>query len=208
MNLVLIGPQGSGKGAQAELLSTKFKIPTVSVGQLYREQIRKQTALGKKVKKYVLSGALVPNNFTNNLIESELGKKKYAKGFILDGFPRDLVQARFLEKVRKIDKVILITISQSETIKRLSGRRVCDCGETYHIITKKPKRNMVCDKCGRSLKQRPDDTPKAIKARLKIYHQQTKSVIAYFNRQGKVIKINGQANIRQVFKRILKVLKK
>ena len=207
MNLIFIGPQGSGKGTQAELLTKKFKIPTLSVGQVLRDHIRKKTSLGKKVEKYVLKGALVPSMITNQLIKEELKKKKYKRGVFLDGYPRELSQAKFLEKIIDIDYLILINISQAETIKRLSGRRVCDCGKTYHIIYKKPKKNMLCDKCGKKLTQRKDDYPAAIKKRLKIYQRETKPIIDYFKKRDKVIKINGEASIKQVLKWILEALK-
>lgn len=208
MNLILIGPQGSGKGTQAELLNEKFKIPTMSVGQVLRDHIRRKTALGKKVEKYVLSGALVPNQITNQLVKEELKKSKYKKGIILDGYPRDVAQARFLEKLIKIDYLILINISQKETIKRLGGRRVCTCGENYHILYKKPKKDMRCDKCGKPLIQRKDDYPQAIKARLKIYNNETKPIIDFYKKQGKLIKIDGEKPIKKVFVSILQEFKK
>ncbi len=207
MNLILIGPQGSGKGTQAELLIQKLKIPAVSVGQLLREQIKEKTKLGKEVKVFVLKGELVPNQITNQLIREELRKEKYKKGVILDGYPRHLEQATFLEKLIKIDCLIVIEISEAETIKRLSGRRVCECGETYHLEYKKPKNDMVCDKDNKPLIQRKDDYPEAIKERLNIYHTETQPVIDYFQKQDKVIKIDGEASIGEVFERIYKALK-
>jgi adenylate kinase len=208
MNLILIGPQGSGKGTQAELLNEKLNIPIISVGRLLRRQIRKETDLGKKIEKYVTKGDLVPNKITNQVVKHELGKLKYKKGAIFDGYPRDLGQTIFLERLIKIDYLILIKISKAETIKRLSGRRVClSCGENYHILYKKPQNDMICDECGKKLIRRKDDNPAAIKARLKIYNQETKPIIDYFDKQGKVIKINGEQTIKRVLKDILKALK-
>ncbi len=206
MNLSLIGPQGSGKGTQANLLAQELKIPTFSVGQLLREQIKEKTELGRKAEDYVLKGELVPDQITNQLVSEELKKEKYKKGLIIDGYPRNLEQAEFLEKDIEIDYLILLEISEAETIRRLSGRRVCECGETYHIGFKKPKKDMVCDKCGKFLIQRKDDYPEAIKERLKVYHQETEPVIDFYEKKDKVIKIDGEASIEGVFQRISKAL--
>lgn len=209
MNLVLMGPQGSGKGTQGEMLAKKFKLPTVSAGALYRDNIKRKTKLGQLALKFTTKGVLGPNYLTNNMMKAELAKARYNKGVILDGYPRSLNQAKFLAKMRKIDLAILIDISQSETLKRLGGRRVCSrCGETYHVITKKPKKDMVCDKCGGELIRRADDYPKAIKQRLAVYRQETRPVIDYYKKQGKLIKINGQKPIKQVFSLILTEFKK
>jgi len=201
-----MGPQGSGKGTQAELLSAKLGIPTVSMGQLLRNEISKKTTLGKKVEKAVTSGALVPQEYTDQLISKEFKKTKYKKGIILDGYPRSLSQAQFLNKLVDIDYLIIIDIPQKETIKRLGGRRVCQCGETYHIIYKKPKKDMLCNKCGKKLIKRKDDYAEAIKQRLRIYQKESKPLVAYFKKKGKYIKVDGQASIKQVFSRLLKSL--
>lgn len=204
MNLVLIGPQGSGKGTQAEMLSKKIKLPTVSAGALYRDNIRRKTKLGKLALKFTLKGLLGPSYLTNNMMKAELNKKKYKKGVILDGYPRSLSQARFLSKLRTIDLALLIDISQGEILKRLRSRKVCGkCGMTYNIFVKKPKKILICDKCGGQLIRRADDNQAAIKQRLVVYHQQTKPVIDYYKKQGKLIKINGQKPINQVFSLIL-----
>ncbi|MCX6742648.1 MAG: nucleoside monophosphate kinase [Candidatus Parcubacteria bacterium] len=148
MNIVVLGPQGSGKGTQAEFLATRLKIPAVSTGALYRENIKRKTKLGKLAEKFTKKGVLGPNYLTNNLMKAELIKSKYKKGVILDGYPRSLVQAKFLKKIRNIDLAILININQRETLNRLGSRRICSqCGETYHIIKKRPKRDKICDKC-------------------------------------------------------------
>jgi adenylate kinase len=207
MNIILLGPQGSGKGTQAELLSKKFFLPTLSMGQLYRKQIRLQTKIGKKAQKYVLAGKLAPNKITEELLKHELKNKKYRKGVIFDGFPRSLEQNKFLEKILKIDYVILIHIERREILKRLSGRYVCDCGQTYNLYSEKSKRKFICDKCGGKLKQRPDDTPLAIKQRLKIYEQNTMPLFNHFKKQHKLITISGEQQVAQVFKAILHALK-
>lgn len=209
MNIVIFGPQGSGKGTQGELLAAKFKIPTVSTGALYRDNIKRKTKLGKLAEKFTTKGILGPDYLTNNLMKSELSKALYQKGVILDGYPRNLNQARFLNKLRKIDRAILIDISQAETIRRLSGRRVCSqCGQIYHIKTKLPKKAGVCDKCRSKLVQRKDDYPQAIKKRLAVYRKETKPVLDYYDKQGKLLKIDGQKSIPAVFLAILKKLNK
>ncbi len=210
MTIILFGPQGSGKGTQAELLSKKFSLPTLSVGQLYRQQIRRRTKIGKKAATYVLAGKLVPNKLTDNLLKQELRKKKYKKGVIFDGFPRNYEQNKFLENILGVDLIILIHISHKEILRRLSGRYVCDCGQTYNINSEKsarPKHKMLCDKCGHKLRQRSDDTPKAIKQRLKIYEHDTTPLFKYYKNQKKLITISGEQNVKQVFQAILLALK-
>ena len=141
-------------------------------------------------------------------MKAELVKPKYKKGVIVDGYPRNLVQAKFLNKIRDIDLAILININQRETLNRLGGRRVCSqCGATYNIMEKQPKREMICDKCGGKLIQRADDYPQAIRKRLMVYLRETKPVLDYYHKQGKLIKIDGEASIQVVLKRLIKALK-
>lgn len=207
MNLILMGPQGSGKGTQGELLAKKFKLPTVSAGALYRDNIRRKTKLGVLAKKFTKKGILGPNYLTNNMMKAELAKSKYKRGVILDGYPRSLNQARFLSKLMNIGSVVLIDIGQTETIKRLGGRRVCTvCGGTYNIFFGRAVSK--CKKCGGKLIRRADDYPKAIKRRLAVYRKETKPVIDYYKKQGKLIKINGQKPVKQVFALILREFKK
>jgi adenylate kinase len=208
MNLILLGPQGSGKGAQAELLSKKFSLPALSMGQLYRRQIQLQTKIGKRAKRFVLTGKLVPDKITEELLRQELKNKKYKNGVIFDGFPRTQEQNKFLEQILKIDYVILIHIRHEEILKRLSGRYVCACGLTYNLYAAKSRRKFICDKCGSRLKQRPDDTPRAIKQRLEIYEQETIPLAGYYKKQHKLITISGEKQIEQVFKAILLALKR
>jgi adenylate kinase len=209
MNLILIGPQGSGKGTQAELLAKKFHLPTLSVGQLYRRQILKQTKIGKIAKKYVLAGKLVPDKITEKLLSQELRNKKYRSGVIFDGFPRNVAQNEFLEKILNVNSVILIHISHKEILRRLGGRYVCDCGQTYNIYSKseRPKHKLTCDKCGHKLSQRPDDNPKAIRQRLKIYEQETMPLFKHYKKQYKLITISGEQNVDLVFRAILLALR-
>lgn len=210
MILILIGPQGSGKGTQAELLGKKLSLPSLSVGQLYRQQIRDHTKIGKLAQRYVVQGKLVPDQITENLLMKELKNQKYKKGVIFDGFPRNIEQNKFLEKELNVDFAILIHISHKEILKRLSGRYVCGCGQIYNIKSKKseqPKRKLICDKCSEKLYQRPDDKPKAIKERLRIYENNTKLLFKHYKKQHKLITISGEQNVNQVFNAILLALK-
>jgi len=208
MNFAFIGPQGSGKGTQAKLLADKIKIPTLSVGQLLRDNVESKTKPGLKAQQYMLKGLLVPVNILKEILVDELSKRKYSKGIILDGYPRNQQQVDLLETILHIDWVILISLRKSETIKRLSNRRVCeDCDENYNLLSKKPKKNLQCDKCGGKLVQRKDDTPTAIKKRLEIYKKETGPVIDYYKSQNKVIKINGNQSINKIASEILKKLK-
>ncbi|MFA5188615.1 MAG: nucleoside monophosphate kinase [Patescibacteria group bacterium] len=207
MNIILIGPQGSGKGTQAELLAKKYKLPVIGIGSLFRQEVQHKTKLGKKVGKYMLKGSLVPDHFTEELLKRELRKAKYLRGAIYDGFPRDYKQLKLLEKLIIINYVIFIGINQKSSIKRLSSRRICGCGQTYNIKTDRPKHALICDQCGKNLSQRADDTPQAIKNRLRIFKKETLPLLKYFKKERKLIKINGEASIKKVFSLILKDLK-
>lgn len=207
MNLIILGPQGAGKGTQAKLLAQKYQLPHLSVGKLFRSEMRNKTKYGKKVANFVNAGKLVPLSIVEDLLKKELTKSKYKKGIILDGFPRDLTQVNFLRKLIEIDYLILITLSQKDSIKRLGCRRVCVCGELYNICLKKPKVDTLCDVCGKKLFRREDDYPQAIKKRLAIYKTETRPVIDYYKKQKKMIKVNGNQSILKVHKDIVKLLK-
>ena len=205
LKLAMFGPQGSGKGTQADLLSKKFKIPAIPPGEILRQEIKKNTALGKKVKKHVLRGCLSPQSLVNQLVKKRLARQK---SFILDGYPRSLFQARYLNEIVKLDWAILIQISKKEVLKRMSARRACpQCGATYNLIFKKPEKQGLCDKCQTKLIQRADDKPKVIKKRLSIYKKQTQPVLDLYRKMGILVKINGEQSIKNVNQDILKILK-
>lgn len=207
-HIVLIGPQGSGKGTQASLLSKKFKLPVVRVGAIYRDHIKRKTSLGKKSSKIINQGGLMPDKFTNDLVKEELKKIKYKKGAIFDGYPRRIGQANFLDKLVLVDKVILIDITQQETISRLKKRRQCEkCKEIYHLTHKPPKKGGICDLCGGKLVIRQDDYPQAIKKRLSIYKKEINPILQKYNKESKLIKINGKGDIKIVFNQIIEKLK-
>lgn len=195
--IILIGRPASGKGTQAELLAEEFFLPLISSGNLFRRYRRKKTELGRKIKNIIDKGNFVPDEVTNRVIFREIKKQK--RGFILDGYPRTLGQARRLERAVDLDIVFEIFISEKEVLKRLLGRRVCQCGATYHLIYNPPKKKNICDLCGGALYQREDDTKEIIKKRLENYRKLTKPLIKFYQKKKKLIKINGEQSIKDVF---------
>jgi len=207
-NIIILGPQGSGKGTQADILSKKFNIPHISTGKIFRGQIKNKTELGRKLKSLVNHGRLVPDEITNEIIKNRLSENDCQNGFILDGFPRNLNQAEFLDKITDINLVLEIWISDEETISRISQRKSCPkCGAIYHLKFKPPQKDEICDKCQKKLIIRDDDKEKAIKKRLKIYHKQTELLIEFYKNKGIYHKINGMPLIPEVTKEIMKIFK-
>jgi len=205
MNIVILGPQGSGKGTQAKLLSEKFNIPHISPGEILRENVEEGTRLGRLACSYINKGNMVPDDIVNKLMEERINLSK--KGFILDGYPRNIRQAKFLDSVTKINNLIYIKISRCEIIRRLSVRRECEkCNKSYGYLDKKKTKDNKCPSCKCKLTQRDDDKPKAIKKRLDIYHKETEPVIDYYRKKGIVKEINGQQSIKKVFKDIISSL--
>ena len=214
MNIIMLGAPGAGKGTIATRLEEKYHLPHVSTGDLFRENIKNNTALGQEAKSYIDKGQLVPDSVTINMLLDRISKDDCRNGFILDGFPRNLAQADGLknalsEKSQKIDLAILMNAADEDIIKRLSGRRVCEgCGAPYHIVTLKPKTEGVCDKCGAKLIQRKDDTEEVIKERLKVYHEQTQVLIDYYGKEGILITKNGFDPIDKTLTELEKVIVK
>ena len=201
MNIVVLGQPGVGKGTYTEILVRKYKIPRISTGDMFREEIKKNTRLGIKVKNYVNSGGLVPDEITIPILLKRLGKKDCKNGFFLDGFPRTVPQAEMLEKFIKIDRVLNFVASEKVIIERLSGRRVCrKCGSTYHIKNMPPKIEGVCDNCGGELYQRADDIPETIKVRIKKYLEKTKPLINFYMKKGILANIDANPSIEEVDK--------
>jgi adenylate kinase len=201
MNILMIGVQGSGKGTQGRLLAKKLGIPHVSTGDLCRDT-DESTQLGKKVRKYMNAGELVPIELITELLKNRLKQDDTKKGVILEGYPRFIDQAKLLEEFLKLDKVFLIDISDEEALSRISGRRVCsntDCQAIYNVNTApRPKKEGVCDKCGSPLKQRSDETEESVKRRIEIYHEETEPLIQYYKDEGILIEINGEQSIDDV----------
>ena len=202
----MFGPQGSGKGTQAEMISQDLGIPWIATGNIYRKHIQEQTELGKIAEKYSKEGKLVPDEITNKLVEERINEDDVQDGFVFDGYPRNIEQAKTFGNIVNIDAVLEIAISDEEAISRISGRRVCPCGMTYHIKFNPPKKAGVCDKCGGELIHREDDTEPVIKERLAIYHHETEPVLDMYLEQGVLIRINGEQSIQDVSNEIFQKL--
>ena len=185
MNIIMLGAPGAGKGTIAGFIKEKYSLPHISTGDIFRANIKEETELGKLAKSYIDKGALVPDDVTINMVIDRLSNADCKGGYILDGFPRTIVQATEFEKAlqknnSKIDVCILVDGDDDMIAKRLSGRRVCEkCGASYHIEHMKPMKDGVCDKCGGNLIHRKDDTVEVIKDRLATYHEQTKPLIDF-----------------------------
>ena len=209
MNIILFGAPGAGKGTQAEALAEQKSVPTISTGNIIRDALKSGSELGLKVQNYMADGGLVPDEIVIEIIKERIAKDDCKQGFILDGFPRTIPQAEALDKMGvKIDKVIEISVSDAIIIDRKSGRRVCEnCGSSYHLKNKKPQKEGICDRCQGTLVQREDDQPDTVKNRLKIYHEQTKPLENYYEKQGKLTVIQGDnKSIRETIDLVLKAL--
>ena len=208
MKLVLLGAPGAGKGTQAEIISEKYNIPTISTGNIIRTALKNGTEMGLKAKAYIDSGRLVPDDVVIGIIKERLAEDDCKKGFILDGFPRTIPQAEALDQMGiAVDAALSIEVSDREIVKRMSGRRVCEkCGASYHTEFKKPKLNDVCDSCGGKLVIRKDDEPDTVLDRLDIYHKQTEPLKDYYANKGKLRTVEGQANIEDTTALVLNIL--
>jgi len=181
VNAIIFGAPGSGKGTYASRLQSKLGVDVIAMGDVFREIIKEDTPLGRKVKRYVERGLLVPDDVVIEVLKQRLKKISNLKGFILDGYPRTLEQAKALENIAKIDVIIQLKVPEWIIIERLSTRRICkNCGEVYNIRYLKPKKDMLCDKCSGQLYQRPDDTPEVIKKRIEVYENQTQPILQYY----------------------------
>jgi adenylate kinase len=181
VNAIIFGAPGSGKGTYASRLQSRLGVDVIAMGDIFREILKEETELGRKVKGYVEKGLLVPDAIVIEVLKNRLAKIPEGKGFILDGYPRTLEQAETLEGIAKIDVIILLMVPDWIIIERLSSRRICrNCGEVYNVRFLKPKVENVCDKCGGPLYQRSDDTPEVIKKRIQVYEKQTRPILQLF----------------------------
>jgi adenylate kinase len=181
MKAVIFGAPGSGKGTYASRLQSRLGVDVIAMGDIFREIMREDSELGRQVKGYVEKGLLVPDDIVNEVLKQRLAKVPSGKGFILDGYPRTVVQAKTLEGITKIEVIILLMVPDWIIIERLSTRRICkNCGTVYNVRFLKPKVEGVCDKCGGPLYQRSDDTPEVIQKRLKLYEEQTQPILQIF----------------------------
>jgi adenylate kinase len=211
MNIVLFGPPGSGKGTQAKMLAEKYGILHISTGDILRENLKNQTKLGLEAKSYMDKGELVPDDVLIKIIKDRLSQPDCASGFLLDGYPRTVPQADALSTIlnemgKKLDVVLNIDVPDDELIKRLTGRRMCACGVSYHILFNPPKREGICDRCGKELYHRDDDKEEAIMNRLDVYKNQTQPLIAYYTKADVMVTVNGAASISEVFDEICRML--
>ena len=204
MNIILLGAPGAGKGSQAAKISEYYKIPHISTGDIFRKNIKEQTALGKLAKTFIDAGNLVPDDVVIDLVKDRLSNDDCKNGYILDGFPRTIAQAEALDKVARIDLAINIDVPFETIIDRLGGRRVCVCGETYHVSMLNGE--TTCKRCGKELFVRDDDKPETVKNRLKVYSDQTQPLIDYYRSQNKVVDIKANGTKEEIFADIKKVL--
>ena len=208
MNLILLGAPGAGKGTQAQLLSEKLQIPSISTGNMLREAMANGTELGNKVRVYMDNGLLVSDELVMELVRERTERPDCANGFILDGVPRTLIQAKALPRQGvKIDCVVSIEIDDAVIESRMSGRRVCTkCGASYHLQSNPPKSEGICDLCGGKVATRKDDEPETVRNRLGIYHQTTEILKDYYRRVGKLRLVNGNQSIEDTFNDILRAI--
>jgi adenylate kinase len=211
--IILLGAPGAGKGTQAVMLAEKKKLVQVASGDLFRKALQEQTELGKKAKVYMEKGQLVPNEITIQMVLERLSAPDCADGAILDGFPRNIEQAKALDKAmaqksRAIDKVVYIKVAEGELLKRLGGRWICrNCQAPYHEVDSPPKVKGKCDRCGGELYQRADDNVETVKKRLEVYFAETSPLIDYFKRAGKLLEVNGEGAAADVNRRIIAALR-
>ncbi len=212
MLIILLGPPGAGKGTQAEEIAQKYNLVYISTGDILRKAVKEETSMGRNAREYMDQGQLVPDNLVVEIVRDRLMKPDCANGALLDGFPRTVDQAVFLDQVlpdigAKIDRVLLIEVEENELIERLTGRRVCsNCGANYHIKYKPPQVRNVCDQCGGDLYQREDDSLATVKERLEVYKKQTEPLIKFYQGKGLLSSIDGNQNIEDVFGQVRNIL--
>ncbi len=205
MNLILFGAPGAGKGTQGALLAKRFDIPRISTGDLLREAVREGTALGQQAKRYMDAGELVPDSVILGLVREVLGSEQTRRGFILDGFPRNVPQAQALDEIlrelgRQLDDVAVLDIEDELVVKRIAGRRSCpNCNAVYNVYYEPPREDERCDNCGTALIQRADDREETVRRRLEVYYAQTEPVLAYYEREGvPILHVAGEKDVDEV----------
>ena len=212
LRTILLGPPGAGKGTQAAKIVEKYGVPHISTGDIFRENIKKGTELGKKAQEYMNRGELVPDDLVIEIATTRLLEDDCRNGFLLDGFPRTVYQAEKLDEFlaardSKIDKVLDIAVEKEELITRLTGRRVCKaCGASFHVVNIPPKQEGVCDYCGGELIQRADDNLETVTNRIDVYEAQTMPLIDYYEKAGNLVHIDGSTGLENVFADIVSAL--
>ena len=213
MKLVMLGAPGAGKGTQAKMLAERYGIPHISTGDIFRSNIKEGTELGKKVKGFLDSGALVPDELTVDLVMDRIGQEDCRNGYILDGFPRTIHQAEKLTealtgKGGEIDYAVNVDVPDEAIVERMSGRRMCPaCGASYHVVNIPPKKEGICDQCGAELMIRPDDQADTVRKRLEVYHQETEPLKDYYQAKGILVPVDNQDTIEGTTQVIMEALK-
>jgi len=209
INLLIMGKPGAGKGTQAQKLLKHYDLTHISTGDIFREEMERDTAIGKKAEMYIEAGNLVPDDITNNIVEDVLHKKNYPNGFMLDGYPRTRTQAEALDEILdtldiELTAVINVSVDDDVLMHRMAGRRVCpNCGKTYHVIYHPPKNEGICDVCGHTLIQREDDKEESVLNRLKIYNEKTRPLLDYYEKKGLLLIVDGEKPADEVFRDIV-----
>jgi len=207
MKLVIFGPPSAGKGTQAQKLSKKYGIPQVATGDLLREHVTKKTPIGIRVKEILDSGKLGPDDLIVQMIKDRVSLPDCRYGYLLDGFPRTMNQAKELEKMTDIDLVLSIAVDPEVLVERAIGRRICPkCAAVYHVKSNPPKKTGICDKCGAALVQRDDDKEETVRKRLKVYQEQTAPLVEHYRKLGKLVDIDGSRGIDGVFDQLVKAV--
>ncbi len=204
--IVMLGPQGSGKGTQGELLADHLKFPIITMSTLLRKEIASGSERGKKIKELIDVGNLAPQEITNELLEKRLKEPDAVRGAIIDGYPRDRIQFDAFQQFAPPTDVVFLDITDALAVERISGRRMCACGKIYNVQFNPPQKEGICDACGSKLTQRVDDVPDAIKTRLGIYHRETEAVIDEYRKLGLLRAIDASGPIHMVHEEILKAL--
>ena len=205
MNVILLGAPGAGKGTQAVRLAEKYAIPHISTGDIFRSNIKGQTPIGIVAKSYIDKGQLVPDEVTIQIVKERLEKEDCKNGYLLDGFPRTVLQAEALDTFSKVEAVVNVDVPLGKLLKRITGRRVCaKCGESYHVDYLEGK--TTCAKCGADLIQRADDNEATVQARLEVYEKQTAPLIEYYASKGVLLTVDGDGDIEKVFNSICEKL--
>ena len=212
MKIIMLGAPGAGKGTQADVIADKYHIPHISTGDIFRANIKNGTELGKKAKAFMDKGELVPDELTVEILLDRVKNDDCKDGYVLDGFPRTIPQAEVLDSElsklgEKVDFAINVDVTDENIIERMSGRRSCPtCGAIYHVLYIKPEKEGLCDKCGATLVQRNDDKEDTVRNRLKVYHDQTAPLIAFYDNKGVLRNVDGTRDMEQVTKQIFEVL--
>ncbi|MDE5908545.1 MAG: adenylate kinase [Lachnospiraceae bacterium] len=212
MKIIMLGVPGAGKGTQAKMIADKYHVPHISTGDIFRANIKNGTELGMEAKKYMDQGLLVPDELTVKILLDRVAKNDCENGYVLDGFPRTIPQAEVLDKALaeindKIDFAINVDVPDENIIRRMGGRRAClSCGATYHVEHIPPKKEGICDACGKELVLRDDDKPETVGNRLDVYHKQTQPLIDFYNAKGILKTVDGTADMKDVFAAIVSIL--